>query len=138
MNKLTGLAIGAIGIALVSATVSVINFIQDSRTRKTLKKGLEKVEEMSDNQIADAMIEKAVAKSADRKVDRYMADTEDAVLRTARKDLEIQARNAVVNAADEIRESASSEIARQVAMLDIEQLKRRVCEQAEKRCSQEV
>ena len=132
MNKLTGLAIGAIGIALVSATVSVINFIQDSRTRKALKKGLEKVEEMSDNQIADAMIEKAVAKSADRKVDRYMADTEDAVLRTARKDLEIQARNAVVNAADEIRESASSEIARQVAMLDIEQLKHRVCEQAEK------
>lgn len=132
VNKLTALVIGAIGVAVASATVSIVNFIQDAKTRKSLRKGIEKVEEMSDNQIADAMIEKAVAKSADRKVDRYMADTEDAVLRTARKDLEIQARNAVVNAADEIRESASTEIARQVAMLDIEQLKRRVCDQAEK------
>ena len=132
MNKLVGLAIGAVGVAVVSATVSIINFVQDTKTRRMLKKGIERAEELSDNQIADAMIEKAVARSADRKVDRYMADTEDAVLRTARKDLEIQARNAVVNAANEIRESTSTEIARQVAMLDIEQLKKRVCDQAEK------
>lgn len=132
VNKLTALVIGAIGLAAAAATMSVIDMVQNAKARRQLTKGIEKVEELSDNQIADAMIEKAVAKSADRKVDRYMADTEDAVLRTARKDLEIQARNAVVNAADEIRESASTEIARQVALLDIEQLKRRVCDQAEK------
>lgn len=132
VNKMTAMVIGAIGMAAVSAVMSVVDMVQNARTRRSLKRGIEKVEEMSDNQIADAMIEKAVAKSADRKVDRYMADTEDAVLRTARKDLEIQARNAVVNAANEIRESTSTEIARQVAMLDIEQLKKRVCDQAEK------
>lgn len=132
VNKMMVLAIGAIGLAAASAVMSTVDMIRNSKARNALRKGIEKVEELSDNQIADAMIEKAIAKSADRKVDRYMADTEDAVLRTARKDLEIQARNAVVNAADEIRESASTEIARQVALLDIEQLKRRVCDQAEK------
>lgn len=131
MNKLTVLVAGAVVVAVGSATMTIVNFIQDAKTRKSLRRGIEKVEELSDNQIADAMIEKAVAKSADRKVDRYMADTEDAVLRTARKDLEIQARNAVVNAANEIRESTSVEISRQVAMLDIEQLKKRVCDKAE-------
>lgn len=132
VNKMMVLAIGAIGLAAASAVMSTVDMIRNAKARNALRKGIEKVEELSDNQIADAMIEKAVAKSADRKVDRYMADTEDAVLRTARKDLEIQARNAVVNAANEIRESTSTEIARQVAMLDIEQLKKRVCDQAEK------
>ena len=51
VNKLTALAIGAIGVAVASATMSIVNFIQDAKTRKSLKKGIEKVEEMSDNQM---------------------------------------------------------------------------------------
>lgn len=131
MNKLVVMTIGAVATAVVSVTMSVVTMAKDYKLKKSLQKGLNKIDVMTDEQIADAMVEKAVAKAADRKVDRYMADTEDAVLRTARKDLEIQARNAVVKSANEIRDSASAEIARQVAMLDIEQLKKRVCDQAE-------
>ena len=131
MNKLTVMAIGAVATAVVSATISVVTMVKDYKLKKSLQKGLNKIDEMTDEQIADEMVKKAVAKAADRKVDRYMADTEDAVLRMARKDLEIQARNEVVKSANEIRDSVSTEIARQVAMLDIEQLKKRVCDQAE-------
>ena len=132
MNKLVWMAIGTVTVAVASAVTSVVTMVKDRKLKRALAKGINKIDELTEDQITDVVIEKAVARSADRKVDRYMADTEDAVLRTARKDLEIQARNAVVNAANEIRESTSTEIARQVALLDIEQLKKRVCDQAEK------
>lgn len=131
MNKLVIVAIGAVTMAVASTAMSVVAMVKNHKINSKFEDAIGKVEKMTSEEIQDEIIQKAIEKSADKKVDRYMADTEDAILRTARKDLEIQARNAVVNSANEIRESAAKEIATQVAMLDIEQLKRRVCDQAE-------
>lgn len=132
MNKLVIAVVGAVTVAAASAAMSIITTVQNHRMMKKIGKSLEKVEERSEEQIAESLIQKSVEKAADKKVDLYMMETENAVLNTARKDLEIQARNAVVSAGNDIREKAAAEISHQVALLDIEQLKRRVCEQAEK------
>lgn len=131
MNKLTIVVIGTAAAAIASGVMSIVSMVKDHKTQKKIENAVEHIEKLSSDDIQEELIRKAVEKSADKRVDRYMANTEDAILRTARKDLEIQARNAVVNSATEIRESASQEIAKQVALLDIEQLKRRVCDQAE-------
>ena len=136
MNKLVIIAAGAVAVAVSSVVMSIATMAKSRKIGNQIEEAVGKVEKMSSEEIQDELIRKAVEKSADKKVGRYMADTEDAILRTARKDLEIQARNAVVNSANEIRESAAKEIATQVAMLDIEQLKRRVCDQAEQHIMQ--
>lgn len=138
MNKLVVIAAGAVGVAVASVVVSVVTVVKSNRALKKIERSLGKVEELTEEKISDKMIQKAVEKATDEKVDKYMRDTEDQVLRTASRNLDIQARNAVESAAVTIREQASERISQQVAALDIEQLKKRVCDQAEKHVLQKL
>ena len=90
------------------------------------------VEDATSEKITDSMIRRAVENSADKKMERFMQDTEDEILRGAQRTLNATAKNAVDHAANDIREQTAEKISYQVANLDIEELKSRVCDQAEK------
>lgn len=132
MNKFVLVAAGSLVVAAGAAVMSAVTAIKYRVLTKKLGKSVDRIEVMTEDSIASNMIQVAVNKAADSKVDQYMKETEDAVLRAANRNLEIQARNAVENAASEIRDKASEEITRQVSNLDVEKLKARVCDQAEK------
>ena len=133
MNKYVVTIVGtAITMAATALVVSVANFVDSRRTRKKIEESLSRVETMTEDQIAETVIRRAVEKAADKKMDHFMQDTEEAVLRTASRNLDIQAKKAVDSYADDIREKAASKITEQVEHLDIEDLKRRVCNQAER------
>jgi len=131
MNKIVIVAVGNAVVATVSLTISAITAIRNHSMLRKVNKSLGQVEYMTEDKIAEGMIETAVARSADKKVDRYMQKVEDDILQNANRKLEAQARNAVENAASGIREKAADEIARQVENIDIEKLKKRVCDKAE-------
>ena len=132
MNKLIVTTVVSAGVAVVSLGMSAYSAYKQQKMVKKMWKVLGDIEEMGEDKISEALIRKAVEQSANRKVDAYMKDTEDQVLRMAHRDLEIQARNAVEKYSADIRKKAADEVARQVASLDIEKLKSRVCDQAEK------
>lgn len=132
MNKLYLIAGGAIAAATVSAVMSVVTLIENRKIVRKVKKSLGEVEERSEEKIADAMIEKAVEKAAGNKVCRYMEEEEDRIMKTAREELRRTAQTAVAGCSNDIREKAAEEVSRQVEMLDIEELKGRVCDKAEK------
>ena len=124
--------IGMAGVTVASAVTSVASAIKSNKTAKKISKSIGKVEEISEDQISEIMVQKAVQRAANMRVDRYMQDTEDQVLLTADRDLKIQAKNAVEKASIDIREQAAEKISQQVAELNIEDLKTQVRCQAEK------
>lgn len=132
MNKLYLAAAGAAAFVVISATAAVCTWAENRRMSRYIRKCLANVEDKSEGQISDEIIRKAVERAAGNKVDEYMKDTEDAILRVGRQELKNVAQCAVEANSKDIREKAASEIARQVEMLDIEELKERVCEKAEK------
>lgn len=132
MNKLVLIAAGALGLAAVSTVMSAVTFVEDRRTIRKVKKSLGEVEERSEEKIADILIEKAVEKAAGAKVGKYLEEEENRVLETSKKELRDAARIAVDRYSGDIRDKAAKEVSRQVEMLDIEELKGRVCDEAEK------
>jgi hypothetical protein len=119
-------------VSAVSLGISAYTVIRERITAGKLKSSLGKIEEMSEDKITDLLIQKAVDKAADKMVGEYMQETENKVLRIAHSDLEAAARNAVDKYSADIRKKAADEVSRQVANLDIEKLKNRVCDQAER------
>lgn len=132
MNKLYLAAAGAAAFVVISATSAVCTWVENRRMARYIRKCLTNVEDKSEGQIADEVIRKAVERAAGNKVDEYMKDAEDAVLRIGRQELKNAAQCAVEAGSKDIREKAATEIARQVELLDIEDLKARVCDKAEK------
>lgn len=132
MNKLYLAAAGAAAFVVLSATAAVCTWAENRRMARYIRKCLANVEDKSEGQISDEIIRKAVERAAGNKVDEYMKDTEDAILRVGRQELKNAAQCAVEANSKDIREKAASEVARQVEMLDIEELKERVCDKAEK------
>lgn len=132
MNKLVWVAVGSAVAAAGSMIVSVYTTVKQYRLSKKIRKSLGDIEEMSADKITDNLIEKAVNKSADKKVAEHLAQMDSQVLREARAELSAEARKAVEKHSADIRRKAAEETARQVENLDIEALKRRVCDQAEK------
>lgn len=132
MNKLFGIVIASMAITVVSVATSIVTTIRANRIVRKLDKSIGDVKDMSEEKITENVIRKAVAVAADSKVDRYIRDTSDQVLMSASRSLKEEARRAVESYADETRDQVSEKISQQVADLDIEQLKRRVCDQAEK------
>ena len=117
--------------AVSSAIVTTINTIRTNRTIKKLDEAIGKVGEAASEKVTDVIVNKAIEKAADKHVDEYMQKTEVAVLQAADKNLSIQAKNAVDFCAKDLRKQAAEKISRQVEELDIEQLKKRVCSEAE-------
>ena len=132
MNKLVLIAAGAVGVAALSLVGSICTFVENRRVVKKIKKSIGEVEERSEEKIADSMIEKAVEKAAGNKIERYLEDEEDKVLKSSREELRRAAVTAVSVHSGMIRDKAAEEVARQVENLDIEDLKQRVCDRAEK------
>ena len=131
MNKVVVLTVGSAVVAVCSLTASLVTNIRYHILSKRIVKALGNVEETAEEKISERMIETAVTKSADKKVDRYMQEVDDAVLRSAKRNLEIQAKEAVEKYSQDIRDKAAEEISKQVEQLDIEKLKKRVCDQTE-------
>ena len=132
MNKLYLAAAGAAAFVVISATAAVCTWAENRRMARYIRKCLANVEDKSEGQISDEIIRKAVERAAGSKVDEYMKDTEDAILRVGRQELKNAAQCAVEANSKDIREKAAAEVSRQVELLDIEELKERVCERAEK------
>ena len=131
MTTLIVWVVGTTVVSVASAISSGYSWFKTKHTIKKLDDTITKVKEISEDKIAEALIKKAIEKAADEKVDDYMRDTESDVLKAADRNLEIQARNAVEKCSKQIRDEASKEISRQVANLDVEKLKKRVCDMAE-------
>ena len=123
MNKLYLAAAGAAAFVMISATAAVCTWAENRRMARYIRKCLANVEDKSEGQIADEVIRKAVERAAGSKVDEYMKDAEDAVLRIGRQELKNAAQSAVEANSKDIREKAAT---------DIEDLKARVCDKAEK------
>ena len=132
MSKLRIVVIGVVAAAVVSVGTSIYTFIDNRRIIRKVKRSLGEVEAKTEEQIADAMIQKAVQKAAANKTEAYLIDVENVVLSQSGSELRKAAKEAVANASKDIRDKAASEVAHQVEMLDIEDLKQRVCDQAEK------
>jgi hypothetical protein len=132
MNKVVWIAIGSAVVAAGSLAMSVVTGIRNRMVIKKIEKSIEKVEEVSEEKISEAMIEKAVNKAATGKVTQYMNEVENSVLRGVKEGLQNAAKDAVDKNAEYTRDEVTKEISKQVADLDVEQLKARVCSQAEK------
>ena len=131
MNKLVLIAAGAVGVAVVSVTMSICTYVENKRIIRKVKKSLGEVEERSEGKIADTLIEKAVEKAAANKTAKYLEDEEERIMKLSRDELRQVAKNAVSMYSADIRDKAAEEVSRQVENLDIDDLKRRVCEKAE-------
>lgn len=130
MNKLTITVIGSAAVAALSLAASVIGTIRANRTIKKLRKAINRIDEVSDEKIADTMIESALRKSADRKVDAYAERAESDALNRIDDGINRGVRAAVNAQADLISSQVAPKIAAQVEALDIEALRRRVCDEA--------
>ena len=132
MNKMVIVAGGAIVTAAASAVVSIYTAVRMNRILKKLNQSMCDLEASTEGKIKDTMIKAAVAKAANNKVGDYLQDVHDDVIDAAKKQLNLEAKLAVSKCADEIRDKASAAIQGQVESLDIEELKKRICDQAEK------
>ena len=131
MNKIIIAAVGSAALAVVSLAATAVSTVRYNRMIKKMSRSVKDIEEVSSERITEFMIRKAVEKSSDERIEAYLKDTEDEVLRSARRSLDSEARKAVEECSVTIRDQVSERISQQVAALDIEQLKRRVCDRAE-------
>ena len=132
MNKLVIIAAGAVVTAVSSVVVSVYTTVRANRILKKLNNSMCDLEATSESKITDTMLQAAVRKSANTKVDDYLQNVYDDVVSDASKQLKAEAKKAVESCANTIRDDAASKIQDQVNSLDIEELKKRICNQAEK------
>ena len=130
--KLVGFLAGSVTLSVVAIVSSVYTTIKVKKAAKKINDSIGDISDLSETKITDRVLEKAVARAADSKVDKYMKATYDATLMAADRNLDQQARNAVEACARDIRKQASEKINKQVADLDIEALKKQVCKDAEK------
>ena len=132
MNKLVVLAVGSVVVAIGSAVASAVTAIRCNSTIKKLNNSIDKVEVLSEDQISDKIISTAVGKAANKRVGEYLQDVHDDAMEEGRIALVNGVRNAVSHEAELIREKVTPEIMTQVQSLDTEDLKKRICDQAEK------
>ena len=132
MNKLVIGVIGTATLSVISLASNVVNTIRMNRTLKKLNDGLGKVEEISEDKISETVIQTAVNRAANKQVEAHLKATESAVIRAADEELAQKAREAVYAQAKDIRKQAAEKISQQVANLDIEALKTRVCDESNK------
>lgn len=125
----------ALGIAGVLAGVAAIGYAAhiQSKFNRLIDKFNIAVNETSEKipvSVSDEIIEQAVTEAVDREVKklvvRAIRDVEDAVVR----DIRYQVKTAVMDSYTDVRSSVSTEVARQVANLDIKRLKDEVAEKA--------
>lgn len=95
MHKLYVIAAGAAAFVVISATAAVATWAENRRMVRYVRKCLANVEDKSEGQIADEVIRKAVERAAGNKVDVYLKDEEDTVLRMSRQELKNAAQCAV-------------------------------------------
>lgn len=132
MNKLVVLAVGSVVVAIGSVVASAVTAIRCNSTIKKLNNSIDKVEVLSEDQISDKIISAAVGKAANKCVGEYFQNVYDDAMAEGRATLVDGVRNAVSQAAEMIREKVTPEIMSQVQSLDPEDLKKRICDQAEK------
>ena len=132
MNKMVWVAVGSAVVAAGSLAMSVVTVVRNHIVVKKIEKSIDKVQEISEEKISQTMIETAVNKAATKSVHHYMEEVENGVLRGAKESLHKTAKEAVDGTADWMRGQVAEEIQKEVANLDIEKLKARVCSQAEK------
>ena len=119
-------AVTVLGLTLVG--LSKINTMA-----KQFNKATSEMKDVTVKDIQDAIVESAVRDAAEDKVSGYVARARNEVMDAAKAELSTEVRAAVNEAKPEIKNQLTGEIERQVANIDIEDMKKTVRAHAEEK-----
>jgi hypothetical protein len=130
MNNTERLAI--LGILTGAVAIVYTGFVH-SKTKKTgdiIKESVNSISKDIEVDVSKAIIDEAVTKAVDREVSIAVKRVSSEVADGIRHDIRSKVKSSVDDSYSTIKESVSTEVAKQVAFLDIKSLRDRVKEEA--------
>lgn len=123
-----GIAIGTAVLTLCSVAVAKV-----SNMTKKFDKGVKEMSEITVKDIQAQMVQEAVHRAAEDKVQQYVALAHREVISDARETIRKEVDAAVKEASRDISDRVSTEISDRAAQIDMDDLKRRVRDKAEEK-----
>lgn len=131
MNKLTVMGMAAAGTVLVGMGGAIMYKLK--HVAQKLNVGVSELTDISKEQIKESLVEAAVKECADQQVSRMLHNLKSDILNEASGRLRAEAHKAVQDAKDEIGAKVEDKLADEIALIDMDDLKKSARKKAEEK-----